>query len=93
MGRGSRAGYCGILLGEERTKRPASGLTRLPSRPTARSSLAELDFALGAGRADLFGTQQHGLPPVLRIADSSTDRDVLEEARRERSCWSQPIQG
>jgi ATP-dependent DNA helicase RecG len=30
----------------------------------------------------LFGTQQHGLPP-LRIADLSRDKEVLEEARRE----------
>jgi ATP-dependent DNA helicase RecG len=56
VGRGSRAGYCGIAL-------------------------AELDFA-SRGPGDLFGTQQHGLPP-LRIADLMIDRDVLEEARRE----------
>jgi ATP-dependent DNA helicase RecG len=30
----------------------------------------------------LFGTQQHGLPP-LRIADLRRDQKVLEEARRE----------
>jgi ATP-dependent DNA helicase RecG len=44
-------------------------------------ALAELDFAL-RGPGDLFGTQQHGLPP-LRIADLQRDREVLEEARRE----------
>ena len=43
--------------------------------------LAELDFQL-RGPGDLFGTQQHGLPP-LRIADLRRDRRVLEEARRE----------
>jgi ATP-dependent DNA helicase RecG len=44
-------------------------------------ALAELDFEL-RGPGDLFGTQQHGLPP-LRIANLQTDRAVLEEARRE----------
>ena len=41
--------------------------------------LAEIDFGL-RGPGDLFGTRQHGLPP-LRIADLSRDADVVEEAR------------
>jgi ATP-dependent DNA helicase RecG len=41
--------------------------------------LAEIDFKL-RGPGDLFGTKQHGLPP-LRIADLSRDRAVVEEAR------------
>jgi ATP-dependent DNA helicase RecG len=41
--------------------------------------LAELDFKL-RGPGDLFGTKQHGLPP-LRIADLSRDLSVVEEAR------------
>jgi ATP-dependent DNA helicase RecG len=41
--------------------------------------LAELDFQL-RGPGDLFGTKQHGLPP-LRIADLSRDMPVVEEAR------------
>lgn len=43
--------------------------------------LAELDFAL-RGPGDLFGTQQHGMPP-LRIADLLRDQAILEEARRD----------
>jgi ATP-dependent DNA helicase RecG len=43
--------------------------------------LAEMDFEL-RGPGDLFGTQQHGLPP-LRIADLRRDHVVLEEARCE----------
>jgi ATP-dependent DNA helicase RecG len=43
--------------------------------------LAEMDFQL-RGPGDLFGTQQHGLPP-LRIADLRRDQAILEEARRE----------
>jgi ATP-dependent DNA helicase RecG len=42
--------------------------------------LAEIDFRL-RGPGDLFGTRQHGLPP-LRIADLTRDIDVVEEARR-----------
>src|SRR5262249_9553147 len=41
--------------------------------------LAELDFRL-RGPGDLFGTKQHGLPPV-RIADLTRDMPVVEEAR------------
>jgi ATP-dependent DNA helicase RecG len=43
--------------------------------------LAELDFRL-RGPGDLFGTKQHGLPP-LRIADLRRDIAVVEEARRD----------
>jgi ATP-dependent DNA helicase RecG len=43
--------------------------------------LAEIDFQL-RGPGDLFGTKQHGLPP-LRIADLNRDGEVLEEARRD----------
>jgi ATP-dependent DNA helicase RecG len=41
--------------------------------------LAELDFRL-RGPGDLFGTRQHGLPP-LRIADLRRDTALVEEAR------------
>ncbi len=44
-------------------------------------ALAELDFKL-RGPGDLFGTKQHGLPP-LRIADLARDVPVVEEARRD----------
>jgi len=43
--------------------------------------LAELDLKL-RGPGDLFGTRQHGLPP-LRIADLTRDGAVLAEARRD----------
>jgi ATP-dependent DNA helicase RecG len=43
--------------------------------------LAEIDFRL-RGPGDLFGTRQHGLPP-LRIADLRRDTALVEEARRD----------
>ena len=43
--------------------------------------LAEIDFRL-RGPGDLFGTRQHGLPP-LRIADLRRDLAVVEDARRD----------
>ncbi|RIK86219.1 MAG: ATP-dependent DNA helicase RecG [Planctomycetota bacterium] len=79
VGRGSRAGYCGLLLGEVND----AARSRLQAFAASNDgfALAELDFEL-RGPGDLFGTQQHGLPP-LRIANLQTDRETLEEARRE----------
>jgi ATP-dependent DNA helicase RecG len=79
VGRGNRAGFCGVLLGEVNE----SARERLAAFAASNDgfALAELDFQL-RGPGDLFSTQQHGLPP-LRIANLQTDREVLEEARRE----------
>ncbi|HCA50420.1 MAG TPA: ATP-dependent DNA helicase RecG, partial [Planctomycetaceae bacterium] len=41
--------------------------------------LAEIDFEL-RGPGDLFGTKQHGMPP-LRVADLRRDRAIVELAR------------
>ena len=79
VGRGTRAGYCGVLLGE--ISDAARERLDAFAKSTDGFALAELDFVL-RGPGDLFGAQQHGLPP-LRIANLMTDRDVLDEARRE----------
>ena len=82
-GRISRGSYPGLLLRVRRSaerRGPGAARRRSSPRPTA-SSLAEIDFEL-RGPGDLFGTRQHGLPP-LRIADLLRDADVLEEARRD----------
>ncbi len=58
--------------------------------------LAEIDFAQ-RGPGDLFGTRQHGMPP-LRVADLHRDADILEETQRDarelaegaKSRFSQP---
>ena len=79
VGRGQHAGFCGVMVGEGNEE----GRERLEAfaKATDGFELAELDFEL-RGPGDLFGTQQHGLPP-LRIADLKRDREILEEARRE----------
>jgi ATP-dependent DNA helicase RecG len=79
VGRGNHPGFCGVLLGEMSTQ----SRERLEAFASSTDgfALAELDFEL-RGPGDLFGTQQHGLPP-LRIADLNRDRELLEEARRE----------
>jgi ATP-dependent DNA helicase RecG len=79
VGRGTRPGFCGVLLGE--INEAARERLAAYAASTDGFALAEMDFEL-RGPGDLFGTQQHGLPP-LRIANLQTDREALEEARRE----------
>ena len=95
IGRGSHPSFCtvfyagGTKLGAGGTKlgdaarKPQyeDALARL--KAFAESSdgfkLAEVDFAL-RGPGELFGTQQHGLPP-FHIANLARDREVLLEVR------------
>ncbi len=80
VGRGSHAGFCGVLVGDEINEQGRERLEAF-SKTTDGFELAELDFKL-RGPGDLFGTQQHGMPP-LRIADLQRDRELLEEARQQ----------
>lgn len=79
ISRGRHPGFCAIFA---ETPSPEA-LARLEAFTGTNDGfrLAELDFAL-RGPGDLFGTKQHGLPP-LRIADLRRDRVLLEEARRD----------
>jgi len=77
--RGSHPGYCCVFaqpLTEDATRRlDAFGKIH------DGFELAEIDFQL-RGPGDLFGTRQHGLPP-MRIADLLRDAPIVEEARRD----------
>jgi len=72
-------GFCAILA-DPKTDEARERL-RAFTATTDGFQLAELDLRL-RGPGDLFGTRQHGLPP-LRIARLVRDAPVLEEARRE----------
>ncbi|HJN07291.1 MAG: ATP-dependent DNA helicase RecG [Pirellulaceae bacterium] len=81
ISRGVHPGYLCVFA------RPASDDSRQRldafCQTTDGFELAELDFQM-RGPGDLFGAQQHGLPP-LRIADLSRDAKVLELARHDAS--------
>jgi len=77
--RGSFPGFC-CVFADPKTDDAQKRLDALVSS-TDGFKLAEMDFKI-RGPGDLFGTQQHGLPP-LRIADLISDASVVEEARRD----------
>ncbi len=79
ISRGSYPGFC-CAFADPQTEEAAERLRAFTST-TDGFELAETDFRL-RGPGDLFGTQQHGLPP-LRIADLLRDNEVLDEARRD----------
>lgn len=77
--RGKFPGYC-CVFGDPQTDESRERLKAFVAS-TDGFQLAEIDFRL-RGPGDLFGTRQHGLPPLM-IADLLRDRAVLEEARRD----------
>jgi ATP-dependent DNA helicase RecG len=79
ISRGSHPGYL-CAFGTPQTEAARQRLAAF-QQTTDGFELAELDFQL-RGPGDIFGTRQHGLPP-LRIADLQRDTDLLEEARRD----------
>jgi len=78
VGRGGHPGYCAVLSSGDLEDASRQRLDAFVAT-TNGFELAELDFKL-RGPGDLFGTQQHGLPP-FRIADLVRDEKVLEQAR------------
>ena len=79
ISRGKFPGFC-CVFGDPQTEESHERLKAFVAS-TDGFELAETDFKL-RGPGDIFGTQQHGLPP-LRIADLLRDAAILEEARRD----------
>ena len=79
ISRGKFPGFC-CVFGDPQTEDSRERLKAFVASSDG-FELAETDFRL-RGPGDIFGTRQHGLPP-LRIADLLLDRPVLEEARRD----------
>ncbi len=79
VGRGSEQSYC-LLMADY--KRSAESRERLEAmvRTSDGFEISEIDLKI-RGAGDFFGTRQSGLPD-LRIADLTTDLDILERARK-----------
>src|SRR6185295_6146344 len=79
ISRGAHPGYLCVFAGV--TSDEAQERLDAFTKTSDGFELAEIDFGL-RGPGDLFGTRQHGLPP-LRIADLRRDLPLVEEARRD----------
>ncbi len=79
IGRGKHPGFCCVFAAPQ-TQESQERLKAFESTSDG-FALAEIDFRL-RGPGELFGTRQHGLPP-LRVADLQQDAALLAEARRD----------
>jgi ATP-dependent DNA helicase RecG len=79
IGRGKHPGFCTVFCNA--TTEEAQKRLKAFEKLSDGFKLAEKDFEI-RGAGDLFGTQQHGMPP-LRVADLVRDKEVLYEARQD----------
>jgi ATP-dependent DNA helicase RecG len=77
--RGTHPGYCCVFADE--TNDEVKARLEAFAKVDDGFELAEIDFRR-RGPGDLFGTRQHGLPPLL-IADLVRDAEIVEETRRD----------
>ena len=78
VGRGGEKSYCFLITDD--TNEIAMKRAQIMSSTTSGFDIAEEDLKL-RGPGEIFGTKQHGLPP-LEIADLVRHKDVLEDAGR-----------
>ncbi|MCL2004928.1 MAG: ATP-dependent DNA helicase RecG [Planctomycetaceae bacterium] len=85
IGRGKNPGYCTVFYNPsaENAQKRLKAFEKLSDG----FRLAEKDFEI-RGSGDLFGTQQHGMPP-FRVADLVRDKEILYEARGDAMCLVQ----
>ena len=83
VGRGTRRSLC-VFIGDPVTDDARRRLEAIGGTDDG-FEIAELDLAI-RGPGELFGSRQSGLPP-FRVADLSTDLDLLRLARRDAKDW------
>ncbi|MBT8399390.1 MAG: ATP-dependent DNA helicase RecG [Rhodothermia bacterium] len=82
VGRGASQSYCLLMADYKRSAESRERLSALV-RTNDGFEISEIDLRI-RGAGDFFGTRQSGLPD-LRIADLTTDTEILAEAREAAS--------